>query len=548
MNAPRSPRAVGAAMVALAACLAPPAVFGHGPPPAPVGPDLRAAIDRAAPREHLPVIITLRPQAEPFDLTALRAQSPGERRAAVIDALRTAASSTQQDLLSALRAAAAQGRAADIRPLWITNAIAARITPDLLAEILARPEVASLALDHPLGSSVLEKQPQPDGSQAPRSTACGLTAVHAPDAWAAGYTGQGVTVGVIDTGLCLTHPDIADHLWTNPGEVPANGIDDDNNGYTDDIHGWNFETDTNTLTDSQGHGSHVTGTLAGDGTQGTQCGMAPDAGVMTLKFRGDLAGESSVWLAMQYAIENGAEVLNGSLGWRHAWAPQRATWRAVCENAFAAGVVVVFSAGSDGSSQGIDSVSTPGDVPDMITVGVTDCDADITSFSSRGPVSWQTIDPYNDWPYPPGKRKPTLVAPGIGTISHNLCDGYTIYSGVSMAVPHVAGAAALMLQANPALDHYQIKQLLKDTATDRGDAGPDNTYGHGFLDAWGAVQAAIDSACVADFNNDGSVNTLDVLAFLNAWGAGDPSADINGDGTVNTLDVLAFLNLWGAGC
>ena len=535
-------------MVALAACLAPPAVFAHGPPPAPLDPDLRTAIDRAAPSQQLPVIITLRSQAEPFDLGALRAQAPDARRAAVIDALRTAASNSQPGLLLALRAAAVRGRAADIRPLWITNAIAARVTPSLVAELLARPEVASVTLDRPLEPSVLGKQPPSDDSHAPRGAACGLVAVHAPDAWAAGYTGQGIAVGVIDTGLCLTHPDIAGHLWTNPGEVPANGIDDDNNGYTDDIHGWNFETDTSNLTDLQGHGSHVTGTLAGDGTQGTRCGMAPDARVMTLKFQSDLAGESSVWLAMQYAIENGADVLNGSLGWRHAWAPQRAAWRVVCENAFAAGVVVVFSAGSDGSSQGIDSVYTPGDVPDMITVGVTDCDANITSFSSRGPVSWQTVDPYNDWPYPPGKRKPTLVAPGVGTISHNLCDGYTVYSGVSMAVPHVAGAAALMLQANPALDHYQVKQILMDTAIDRGDAGPDNTYGAGFLDAWGAVQAALDAACVADFNGDGSVNTLDVLAFLAAWAAGDGRADINQDGEVDTLDVLAFLNAWNSGC
>ncbi|MFG0259321.1 MAG: GC-type dockerin domain-anchored protein, partial [Phycisphaerales bacterium JB041] len=85
-------------------------------------------------------------------------------------------------------------------------------------------------------------------------------------------------------------------------------------------------------------------------------------------------------------------------------------------------------------------------------------------------------------------------------------------------------------------------------AIDRGSSGPDNTYGHGFVDAWAAVQAALDMGCVADFNGDGNVNTNDVLAFLNAWNDRDPRADINGDGSVNTNDVLAFLNLWNAGC
>ncbi len=496
----------------------------------------------------VPVIILLRDQAQPFDLGGLRQLGRDARRLEVNRRLASVAERSQRGVLEALHRGAARGEVSAVRPLWLVNAVAAHVSPAMIDALAGVDGVERVLPDRPVESAGWGVSPGEGPVGAGRATACGLQSIHAPDAWDAGYTGEGVIVGVIDTGLCLTHPDIAGQLWTNAGEIPSNGIDDDGNGFTDDIHGWNFENDSANLADSQGHGSHVAGVVAGDGTQGMRCGAAPDASVMTLKFWNNLGGESSVWLAMQYGLENGADVLNGSLGWRHAFGPHRAVWRAVCENAFAAGVVVVFSAGSEGSAYGIDSVHTPGDVPDMITVGATDCELNIAHFSSRGPVSWQDVDPYNDWPYPPGKLKPTLVAPGINTLSHNLCDGYVYYSGVAMAVPHVAGTAAMMLQANPALDHYQIKEILKATAIDRGDAGPDNAYGAGFLDAWGAVRAARDGACPADFNRDGAVNTLDVLAFLNAWSAGDIRADVNGDGRVDTLDVLAFLNLWNAGC
>ncbi len=502
-------------------------------------------------RQHgdlVPVIILLRDQAEPFDLAALRQLDPVARRQEVSRRLVRVAERSQHGVLEALHLGAARGEASAIRPMWLVNAVAAHVSPAMVETLVGTDGVERVMADRSVESAGWEVSPGGGAVGVRGAIACGLQSIHAPDAWDAGFTGEGVVVGVIDTGLCLAHPDIAGHLWTNPGEIPSNGIDDEGNGFTDDIHGWNFENDSANLADTQGHGSHVAGVVAGDGTQGMRCGAAPDASVMTLKFWNNLGGESSVWLAMQYGLENGADVLNGSLGWLHAWGPHRAVWRAVCENTFAAGAVVVFSAGSEGPAYGIDSVHTPGDVPDMITVGATDCAMLLASFSSRGPVSWQDVDPYNDWPYPPGKLKPTLVAPGINTLSHNLCDGYVYYSGVAMAVPHVAGTAAMMLQANPALDHYQIKEILKATAIDRGDAGPDNAYGAGFLDAWGAVRAARDAACPADFNRDGAVNTLDVLAFLNAWSAGDIRADVNGDGRVDTLDVLAFLNLWNAGC
>ena len=543
-------RILTAAGAALALCSAA-AVAGPGADK--LRDDLPNVIAHAQPGELIPVIIIMAEQTEPFDLNALRAMDKETRRQFVLGTLQQTANATQGGVLAVLSQAEQAGKADAISPLWISNVVAARVTSDVALRLAKRGDVAYVNYDRPIGEEVFPVQPplgQGDSGGVITGVECGVNLMHAPSAWTAGYTGSGVVVGMIDTGVCITHPDIAGQIWTNPGEIANNGIDDDGNGFVDDIHGWSFDGggSNNNISDGNGHGSHTAGTVAGDGTQGTQCGMAPDAQIQVIKFWNSFSGQAAAWNCMQYGAANGANVESNSYGWPHSQNPDRATWRSVTENVMAAGVVLVFAAGNEGSCCGIDSVRTPGDVPDMITVGATDCNMNIASFSSRGPVSWTGVNPYNDWPYPPGKIKPSISAPGDNTTSHNLCSGYVQFSGTSMATPHVAGAVALMLQANPNLDHWDCLQILRDTAIDRGASGDDNTYGMGFVDAWAAVQVAESMNCQADFNGDGAVNTLDVLAFLNAWNAGDSSADFNGDGVINTLDVSAFLNAWVPGC
>ncbi|MCW5775047.1 MAG: S8 family serine peptidase [Phycisphaeraceae bacterium] len=491
----------------------------------------------------IPVVVVLKEQVPPFDVELLRGLDKQLRRQIVVSTLQQKAQNTQGGILAELQAARDVGNADNIWSLWLTNAVAAHVTPELEAALAARDDVAFIHREVLVGREVFPTIKGDDVVTA--AIECGVSAMNAPQVWATGNTGQGVVVGVIDTGTCLTHPDIKNQLWMNPGEIPGNGIDDDGNGFIDDVYGWNFANNNNNVNDNEAHGSHVAGTVAGDGTQGTQCGMAPDALIMTLKFFNNIqGGEVTVWNGMQYGVANGADILTASLGWLHAWNPARATWRQICENTFASGVVVVFAAGNEGSSFGIDSVRTPGDVPDMITVGATNCSMNIASFSSRGPTTWSNVPPYNDWPYPPGKLKPTISAPGENTISHNFCNNYTQMSGTSMATPHVSGGIALILKANPKLDHYDVKQILKDTAIDRGTAGPDNTYGYGFVDIFAAVKRAEELACTADLNGDTVVNSLDLLQFLNWYTSGNSKADWNKDGTINSLDVLAFLTSW----
>ncbi len=515
--------------------------------------DLPQVLAETMPGELVPITIIMHEQADPFDINELRTMSKDDRREHVVGILQQVASNTQGGVLDILAQAQQTGEAANISSLWLANVVIAHVSPNVAYRIAARNDVAYLNYDRPIGDELFPVEPELDlGGEGGllAGIECGVVAMGAPDAWNAGYTGAGIVVGMIDTGTCITHPDIANQLWTNPGEIAGNNIDDDGNGFIDDVHGWSFDGggSNNNINDTNGHGSHTAGTVAGDGTQGTQSGMAPNAEIQTIKFWNSFSGESAAWNCMQYGAANGADVESNSYGWPHSMNPDRFTWRTVTENVMAAGVVLVFAAGNEGSCCGVDSTRTPGDVPDMITVGATDCNMNIASFSSRGPVTWQNVAGFNDWPYPPGKLKPTISAPGVSTVSHSLCSGYRTLSGTSMATPHVAGCVALMLEANPSLDHWEIKQILKDTSIDRGTSGPDNTYGAGFVDCWAAVQAAADAGCPADFNGDGQVNTKDVLDFLNAWNAQDPDGDFNGDGVFNSRDVLAFLNAWNAGC
>lgn len=483
-----------------------------------IQPDVRAKLDgdlaeriaTTAAGDFLPVDIILATQADRAQVQALGlTPDKRERRAQVTQLLKDVANGSQTDLIAYLEAKQEAGQVGErIDRLWIHNVITAHVTPAVALELAARSDVGLVHYDPPRGEEVLAAAPAPIPGGNPT---CGLNLIQAPQTWTqTGITGQGVVVGVIDTGVCPSHPDISGQLWTNPCEIPSNGIDDDQNGFIDDIRGWNFESNNNNTNDTFGHGSHVAGTVAGNGAQGNQCGVAPDARIMALKFFNSFAGEQSVWNCMQYGVDNGADILTASLGWPHNVGPQRATWRQVCENSIAAGVVVIYAAGNEGCGTTFDNVRTPGDVPAVITVGAVSCSDNIAGFSSCGPVTWQNIPPYNDCPYPPGCIKPDVSAPGVGTLSHSFCSGYTSLDGTSMATPHVAGLSALILQADPTLDHFGVKAILEGTSVDRGAAGKDNSYGSGRINALAAVQAALANGnfCVAKTTSCGTTPVI----------------------------------------
>ena len=544
----------------LASLLFPVLVFGGGSNyPDGLRPPLGEVLDAAGPDDLIPVSIVLREQAGREQLLLAGAGLEGEaKRQAVIRRLKAIAAGTQGPLVQALRG---EPRAANIRPLWIGNVIGAEMHPDLIRRIAVRPEVAWVNHNPKVDVSLLRPDnlaPDieiPEGGM-PAEIECGTDLMGAPRVWSElGITGRGAVIAVVDSGVCYTHPDIIQQIWVNPGEDldgdgvvfdldDANGVDDDGNGHVDDFIGWDFDQNDNDPDDDNSHGSHVAGTVAGDGTSGTESGVAPDASIMVVRVGLQFSDEVSVWAGMQYAAENGADSISMSLGWPHNQNPDRATWRQNSENTIEAGTAMVVAAGNEGQGNEPDNIRTPSDVPRIITVAATDCNDNIASFSSRGPVTWQDVPQYGDWPYPPGLVKPDVAGPGVSTLSHNFCSGYSSKSGTSMATPHVAGAVALMMEANPGLTHDEIKQVLMDTSIDLGAVGKDNHYGQGRVDAYAAVDAVFGLSFAGvelveagpDYGNgDGGIDTGEiVIVAVNLENQWDDTTAVNVRGSLST--------------
>ncbi|GAX36459.1 S8 family peptidase [Nodularia sp. NIES-3585] len=284
----------------------------------------------------------------------------------------------------------------------------------------------------------------------------GADLVNAPATWAQGYTGKGVVIAVLDTGVDYNHADLRNNIWTNPGEIPGNGIDDDGNGYIDDAQGWSFADNSNNVIDVNGHGTHVAGTIAGANNGFGVTGIAYDAQIMPIKVLNDqgAGNTNSIADGIYYAVNNGANVINLSLGGNFP----NTTLEAAIEYASSRGAVVVMAAGNNGypfSSYPARYANDWG-----LAVGAVDSNNQMANFSNRAGL--------NSFPY--------VTAPGVGVYSSVPGNQYATYSGTSMATPHVAGVVALMLSANPYLTDAQIRQILIETSGNSTPAAASNSF------------------------------------------------------------------------
>lgn len=451
-----------------------------------------------------------------------------ERRQFVVSELKSFTDQSQAELLAWLRDMEADGMVRNIRPLWIGNLVNCEVRPSVVEALMARQDLARI--DYNMERYVLMAEPgvtglpeaETDRLRTPDNLAWNVTLVNAHQVWAEGYTGEGVIVAVLDTGVNYNHLDITDNMWEHP-DYPN--------------HGYNFVNNNHVTMDYQSHGTHCAGTVAGTGAAGTGTGIAPGATIMNLKVLGDTGSgtEAGVWAAIEFAVEYGAHVMSLSLGWQHAWGPDRSMWRTTMNNALSAGVIAAVAAGNEGSWGGQpppSQVRTPGDVPPpwrhpdqtlqggqsaVVSVGSTTSSDALSSFSSKGPVTWQNIAPYNDYPYNPGIGliRPDITAPGsdILSLTHNSNTGYTVKSGTSMATPAVAGLMALILSKNPTLTPEEVNQIIEESAIPM-TSGKSNTFGSGRIDALAAINQTpymgisyvdhiIDDS---EGNNDGIIN------------------------------------------
>ncbi|MEP0831206.1 S8 family peptidase [Microcoleus sp. AS-A8] len=275
----------------------------------------------------------------------------------------------------------------------------------------------------------------------------GLNMVKAPEAWAQGFTGEGIVVAVIDTGVDYTHLDLDGNIWVNEGEIAGNGIDDDDNGFVDDVRGWDFVANDNNPMDEQGHGTHVAGTIAAEKNDFGVTGVAYNAKIMAVRVldAGGSGSVSNIAAGIRYAADNGADVINLSLGGGYSSEEEDAI-----EYATAKGSVVVMAAGNESASQ----PSYPANLANQwgIAVGAVDSTNTMANFSNKASI------PPLDY----------VVAPGVNIYSTTPGNTYSSFNGTSMATPHVAGVAALMLSANPNLTPAEVESILTKTANPTG--------------------------------------------------------------------------------
>ena len=433
-----------------------------------LAPELQQRMDAAGPGGTVPVIVhfTDRLDLQPFAKQRNRAAS----RAEMVHKLRDQARRSQGALQGFLRR---QGTKPS--ELWLINALAVQVPPPLVETLAAWPGVAAVELDGQV------PPPTPVTLAVPTSPSRNIADLGVEPLWAAGFTGSGLVVASFDTGVDVTHPDLAErwrggtNSWFDPymASPAPNDVD--------------------------GHGTAVTSLMVGGAASGNTLGVVPDARWIAAKIfpnSGD-ADNSKIHLAFQWAVDpdgdpdtdDAPDVVNNS--WGFETAPNQCisadSFRPDIQALQAAGIHVVFSAGNSGPTAAT-SVS-PANYPEGLAVGSIGPNYAVSSFSGRGPSACNGSI-YNDLAV---DVYPEIVAPGewvmVAYPVSVFPTGYANVSGSSFAAAHVSGALALLRSAvppftdEPAADYrLRLERELLNTSTDLGPLGPDNSYGRGLVD------------------------------------------------------------------
>jgi serine protease AprX len=431
-----------------------------------------------------------------------------QRRRDLVHLLRATAETSQRDLVTWL-----DNQGIEYRPYWIVNAVQATVTPTQLDALAARGEIARIAGNRPMRVNTPAADVSPSGAALPVAPAAiewGVSRVRAPEVWATGIRGQGVVVAGQDTGIRWDHASIKTQYrgWTGTTA-------DHNYNWHDAVHTGGGSCGANTVApcDDHNHGTHTVGTMVGYDGGSNEIGVAPDA--QWIGCRNMNVGDGSPatyiectqWL-MAPTDSSGAnpepdlapDIVNNSWG----CVPSEGCTtgleiREAIENIIDAGVFFVVAAGNDGGSCG-----TIADAPAMydisFTVGGIASSGSMYSSSSRGPVAGLAMN------------KPDLIAPAVSVRSALRNGAYGTMTGTSMAAPHVAGVAALLMSVNPSLKGQpeRIAEILRSTAvpitTSSQVCGgipattiPNPVQGYGEIDAWRAFRVA-ETIFVTDFD------------------------------------------------
>ena len=290
--------------------------------------------------------------------------------------------------------------------------------------------------------------------------------IDAPGAWDFSTGSGGMIVAVVDSGVDYLHEDLADNMWTNSGEIPGDGIDNDDNGYIDDIYGYDFVNDDSDPMDDLNHGTHVAGTIGAVGNNGVGVvGVNWNVQIMAVKFiaangRGSIADAVD---AIRYAVDNGAKLSNHS--WGFAGGFSQALYDALADARDAGHIAVAAAGNGDFAGVGQNNDLRPFypsgfDLDNIVSVAAIDHDDQRATFSNFGAA---TVD---------------LGAPGVAIRSTTTIGApYSTFNGTSMAAPHVSGAIALLQDHYPQLTYRQTIGKLFESVDPNPDLATITTTG-----------------------------------------------------------------------
>lgn len=411
----------------------------------------------------------------------------------VVEDLMETANKSQEDILSYLEAEKAKGNVESYQSFFIVNSISVHAKKEVLLALEKREEVEKIVADRLMKEEPLEEN-EPEApsfslrsAQIQKHIPWNIKSILADKVWQyENITGEGVVVGIIDSGVDAEHPAIAG-AWR--GNIPGM-----------EVYSWYDTTDRSNYgrgsrpTDSTGHGTHVAGTILGSDPNNTfAMGVAPGAKWIAAKVF-DEEGETSLsrlleagqWMLAptdERGIphpEMAPKIVNNSWGGNS----QDEFFRDILKEWRRAGILPVFSAGNVGlgNQGGEGSIGTPGSYPEAFTVGALKRDDGIAAFSLRGPSKYK------------GDIKPDICAPGVNIRSSVPGGGYALRTGTSMAGPHVSGVAALILEADPTMSVDEVEKTITESANPLKDAyyvnSPNFGYGYGKINAYTAVKMA----------------------------------------------------------
>jgi subtilisin family serine protease len=420
------------------------------PPHATVDQALSRALSASQPGGFVKAVVRMRSQA---DLSSISARGRAARLRKVVELLHATADAAQAGLAGQLSTWRSQGLVPKVTPLWAIDGVAITAAPVVIQAIAARSDVLSVSADAAIAAPAFTTS-----STAPPEPNINL--IGAPTLWEMGFTGQGIVVANMDTGVSVTHPDLSGSYrggtdsWFDPNGQHA------------------------TPADLSGHGTFTMGVMVGGDAGGTSIGVAPGAKWIAAKIFDDQgsATTSGIHAAFQWLLDpdgnpatpDAPNVVEGS--WTMNNPGCDLSFETDLEALRSAGILPVFAAGNSGPATG--TSYSPANNPAGFAVGATDNSDVIGSFSSEGPSACTGDQPIF----------PDVTAPGVNIRTTGLFGAYADESGTSLAAPHAAGALALLLSAFPGTQAATQESALDSSAVDLGDAGPDNIYGNGRID------------------------------------------------------------------